>query len=226
MKQIWNDMLTGHDRKCLANTASFQPRRGLGKRPAIIVIDMQRAVIGEDRPIYEQQDRYPYACGNFAWAAIRHIQPLLSYARAHGVPILYSKHCYRPEYGFAGRPANDVFAFDNPDCDIIPQLAPVVPGDTVVEKQGPSVFFATNVNNSLRSKGVDTVLLVGNTTSGCARATAIDATSLSFHTALIEECVFDRLEMAHRASMFDLQYKYCDVLPIREIYEYLENLEK
>ena len=140
--------------------------------------------------------------------------------------MVYSKHCYRPEYGFAGRPANDVFAADNPNCDIIPELTPVIPGDTVVEKQGPSVFFSTNVNNSLRSKGVDTVLIVGNTTSGCARATAIDATSLSFKTALIEECVFDRLEMAHRANMFDIQYKYCDVLPIAEVYEYLEDLNK
>ena len=90
MEQIWKDMLTEHDKKCLANTSSFQPRRGLGTKPAIIVIDMQKAVIGEDRPIYEQQDRYPYACGNFAWAAIRHIQKLLPYARAHNIPILYS----------------------------------------------------------------------------------------------------------------------------------------
>ena len=187
---------------------------------------MQKAVIGDDMPIYEQQDRYPYACGNFAWAAIRHIEKLIPYCREHGIPVVYSKHCYRPEYGFAGRPANDVFAADNPNCDIIPELTPVIPGDTVVEKQGPSVFFSTNVNNSLRSKGVDTVLIVGNTTSGCARATAIDATSLSFKTALIEECVFDRLEMAHRANMFDIQYKYCDVLPIAEVYEYLEGLNK
>ena len=210
MEQIWKDMLTEHDKKCLANQSSFQPRRGLGSKPALIVIDMQKAVIGDDMPIYEQQDRYPYACGNFAWAAIRHIEKLIPYCREHG----------------AGRPANDVFAADNPNCDIIPELTPVIPGDTVVEKQGPSVFFSTNVNNSLRSKGVDTVLIVGNTTSGCARATAIDATSLSFKTALIEECVFDRLEMAHRANMFDIQYKYCDVLPIAEVYEYLEDLNK
>ena len=226
MEQIWKDMLTEHDKKCLANQSSFQPRRGLGSKPALIVIDMQKAVIGDDMPIYEQQDRYPYACGNFAWAAIRHIEKLIPYCREHGIPVVYSKHCYRPEYGFAGRPANDVFAADNPNCDIIPELTPVIPGDTVVEKQGPSVFFSTNVNNSLRSKGVDTVLIVGNTTSGCARATAIDATSLSSKTALIEECVFDRLEMAHRANMFDIQYKYCDVLPIAEVYEYLEGLNK
>lgn len=226
MEQIWKDMLTEHDKKCLANQSSFQPRRGLGSKPALIVIDMQKAVIGDDMPIYEQQDRYPYACGNFAWAPSATLRSSFPTAVSTASPVVYSKHCYRPEYGFAGRPANDVFAADNPNCDIIPELTPVIPGDTVVEKQGPSVFFSTNVNNSLRSKGVDTVLIVGNTTSGCARATAIDATSLSFKTALIEECVFDRLEMAHRANMFDIQYKYCDVLPIAEVYEYLEGLNK
>lgn len=58
MEQIWKDMLTEHDKKCLANQSSFQPRRGLGSKPALIVIDMQKAVIGDDMPIYEQQDRY------------------------------------------------------------------------------------------------------------------------------------------------------------------------
>lgn len=224
MEAIWKDMLTEHDKKCLGNTASFQPRRGLGVKPAILVVDMQKAIIGEDMPIYEQQDRYPYACGNFAWEAIRHVEKLLPLAREKGIPIVYSKHCYRPEHGFAGRPKNDVFAFDNPDCNIISELEPVIPGDTVIEKQGPSAFFSTNLNNSLRSKGVDTVLIVGTSTSGCVRASAIDATSLSFKTAVIEECIFDRLEMAHRASLFDLQYKYCDVLSIDDIYEYIKGL--
>lgn len=86
MEQIWKDMLTEHDKKCLANQSSFQPRRGLGSKPALIVIDMQKAVIGDDMPIYEQQDRYPYACGNFAWAAIRHIEKLIPYCREHGIP--------------------------------------------------------------------------------------------------------------------------------------------
>lgn len=226
MKPIWKDMLTEHDIKCLGNASSFQPRRGLGNKLAIIVVDMQKAIIGEDLPIYEQQDRYPYACGNFAWSAIRHIEKLLPLAREHGIPIVYSKHVYRPEHGFEGRPKNDVFAFDNPDSNIISELEPIVPGDIIIEKQGPSVFFSTNLNNSLRSRGVDTVLIVGTSTSGCVRASAIDATSLSFKAAVIEECVFDRLEMAHRASIFDLQYKYCDVLPIDEVYQYIEGLDK
>lgn len=224
MEPIWKDMLTEHDKKCLGNASSFQPRRGLGSKPAILVIDMQKAIIGEDRPIYEQQDEYPYACGNFAWEAIRHIEKLLPYARERGIPVVYTKHCYRPEHGFEGRPVNDVFAFDNPDCNIISELEPVIPGDTVIEKQGPSAFFSTNLNNSLRSKGVDTVIIVGTSTSGCVRASAIDATSLSFKTAVIEEGIFDRLEMAHRASVFDLQYKYCDVLSFDDIYEYIEGL--
>lgn len=226
MINIWNELLTEHDQKCLANKSEFQPRRGLGCKPAIVVIDMQKAVIGEDRPIYEQQDRYPYACGNFAWAAIRHMEKLLPYARAHGIPVVYTKHCYRPEYGYEGRPKNDVFAFDNPDSEIVPEIAPIVPGDIVIEKQGASAFFSTTLPHSLRSRGIDTVLIVGNTTSGCVRASAIDATGFSFKTAVVQDCIFDRLEMAHRASLFDLQYKYCDVLELGEVYEYIDGLGK
>ena len=217
-------MLTEHDQKCLANQSDFQPRRGLGKKPALIVIDMQKTVIGEDMPIYEQQPRYPYGCGNYGWAVVRNLEKLIPFCREHKIPVIYSKHLYRPEFGFEGRPANDVFGAGNPDAEILKEIAPVIPGDIIVEKQGPSVFFSTNVNNALRSRGVDTVLIAGNTTSGCVRASAIDASSLSFKTAVIEECVCDRLEMAHRASMFDLQYKYVDVLPLKEIYEYIEGL--
>lgn len=226
MEKIWESLLSEHDKKCLANTSEFSPRRGLGQKPAILVIDMQLGVIGEDRPIYEQQDKYPYACGNFAWSAIRHMQKLLPFAREHGIPVVYTRHCYRPEYGFAGRPKNDVFAHDNPLSQIVAEIAPIVPGDTVLEKQGASAFFATNLPHSLRSKGVDSVIIVGNTTSGCVRASAIDATGYSFKTAIVEQCVFDRLEMAHKGSMFDLQYKYCDVFTIDETYEYIKSLGK
>jgi len=226
MKKIWENLLSEHDRRCLANTSEFAPRRGLGCKPAIIVIDMQKSVIGEDRPIYEQQDIYPYACGNFAWAAIRHIEKLLPFARENNIPIVYTRHCYRPEYGYANRPKNDVFAFDNPGSAIIPEIAPVIPGDIIIEKQGASAFFSTTLPHSLRSRGVDSVIIVGNTTSGCVRASAIDATGFSFKTAVIEECIFDRLEMAHKASLFDLQYKYCDVLGIDEAYAYIKGLKK
>ena len=102
MEQIWKDMLTEHDKKCLANQSSFQPRRGLGSKPALIVIDMQKAVIGDDMPIYEQQDRYPYACGNFAWAAIRHIEKLIPYCREHGIPVAHACDPRRHRRGKAG----------------------------------------------------------------------------------------------------------------------------
>lgn len=225
MKNIWKDMLTEHDKKCLANTSEFAPARGLGKHPCILVIDMQTAVIGEDKPIYEQQDKFPYACGNFAWEAIRHLQKLLPYAREKGIQVIYTRNVYRPESGIK-RPENDVFSINNPGSEIIPELAPVIPGDMVVEKNRASAFFCTPLVCALRDKGIDTVLIAGNTTSGCVRMSAIDSAGYGFKTALIEECVFDRLEMAHRANMFDLQYKYCDVKNVQEVYDYLDDVTK
>ncbi len=225
MKAIWKDLLSEHDQKCLANASEFSPKRGLGKSPAIMVIDMQYSIIGEDKPIYEQQDVTPYACGNFAWEAIRHLQKLLPFARENKIPIVYTRNVYRPESGFVF-PETYVFRIDNPGSKIIAELEPVVPGDIVLEKNRASAFFCTPLLYTLLNKGIDTLIITGNTTSGCVRATAIDATGYNFKTAVVEECIFDRLEMAHKASLFDLQYKYCDVLTLDETYEYLNGLKK
>lgn len=224
MKNIWKDLLSEHDKKCLANTSEFSPKRGLGEKPAILVIDMQKSIIGEDMPIYEQQDRYPYACGTAGWEAIRHLEKLLPFARENDIPIVYTRNVYRPESGYVF-PKEYVFQISHPGSEIIEELAPNIPGDIVIEKNRASAFFNTPLLYTLLHKKVDTLLITGNTTSGCVRATAIDSTGYEFKTAIVEECVFDRLDLAHKASMFDLQYKYCDVLNLNEVYSYLESLK-
>ena len=78
----------------------------------------------------------------------------------------------------------------------------------------------------LLNKKVDTLLITGNTTSGCIRATAVDGLGYEFKVAVIEECVFDRIEMSHKASLFDLQFKYCDVISVHHAYEYLDTIRQ
>lgn len=96
--EIWDSLLSDHDKRVLSNWQR-RPYRltGLGDRPALCVIDIQRAFVGEDRPIYEQQDKYPKACGNFAWAAIRNIKKLIPAAREAGIPVIYTASVTRPE---------------------------------------------------------------------------------------------------------------------------------
>jgi nicotinamidase-related amidase len=196
----------------------------LGTRPALLVIDMQLGVVGEDRPIYEQQDKYPFACGNFAWLAIRHLQKLIPTAREAAIPIVYSRHIFRPESGLAVAP-NSPFRPGIPESEIIKEIAPIK-GDIYLEKNRASIFFHTPAAYILYDKKVDTLLITGNTTSGCVRASAIDGAGYNFKVAVIEECIFDRLELEHKASLFDLWFKYCEVISVDEVYQYIGAIKK
>ncbi len=109
---------------------------------------------------------------------------------------------------------------DPTNSRIVPELAPE-PGEVVIEKRRPSSFFGTPLAAYLISRRVDTLVLTGNTTSGCIRATAVDSYSFGFATIIPESCVFDRVETSHRLSLFDLHNKYANVLSDEELALYL-----
>lgn len=219
---VWDRFLSEDDRKVLA---ARRPRvkQGFGSKPALLVIDMQMTAIGEDRSIWEQLDRYPGACGPFAWESIRHMQKLIPAARAAGVPVVYTKHLFRPTTGLPQAAPTSNFSPLNPLSEIPEELA-MQPGDLLVEKQRASAFFHTGLIYMLLSQGVDTLLITGNSTSGCVRATVVDAGGYCFKVAVIEECVFDRIEMSHAASLFDMQFKYADVVNLPDVYAYFSEI--
>lgn len=219
---VWDQFLTENDRRVLA-ARKPRTRRGFGEKPALLVVDMQLTACGEDRPIWEQLDQYPGACGPYAWAAIRHMEKLLLAARAAGVPVIYTKHLFRPTVGLPAADPSSVFSSLNPLSEIPQELA-MQPGDLLLEKQVASAFFHTGLIFMLLYHKVDTLLVVGNSTSGCVRATVVDACGYQFKVAVIEECVFDRIEMSHAASLFDIQFKYADVVNLPEVYDYLRQV--
>ena len=219
---VWDAYLTENDQRVLAARRP-RPRSGFGAKPALLVIDMQRTACGEDRPIYEQLDRYPGACGPHAWAAIRHLQTLIPAARAAGVPVIYTKHLFRPTSGLPQAAPSSVFSSLNPLSEIPEEIA-MQEGDLLLEKQVASVFFHTGLIYMLLNRGVDTLLVVGNSTSGCVRASVVDAGGYQFKVAVVEECVFDRIEASHALSLFDIQFKYADVVQLPEVYEYLRTV--
>ena len=217
---IWDDILTEHDRMVIAAKPA-RPRTGFGERPALLVIDMNRGVVGENRPIYEQTDKYPYTCGPFAWAAIPHIQTLISNARDASIPIIYSKHVFKLTDGLPrSKDLNFPHHELNPLSEIQPEVA-MQDGDLLIEKNTPSVFFHTGLIYILLHKKIDTLLIAGNSTSGCVRATVIDAFGYGFKTSVIEECVFDRIEASHKMSLFDMNTKYADVIPLSDALTHL-----
>lgn len=211
---VWDSMLTEDDRKVLAKR---NPRKlnGLGRKPGLLVIDMQVTACGYDKPIWEQLDEYSGACGPHAWKAIAVQQKLLAAARSAGMQVIYSKHLFRPETGLPQADPGNNFSVFNAKSEIPPEVA-MQPGDLLVEKQRASCFAFTNLPLMLNNFGIDSLLVCGNSTSGCVRATCVDAGGFGIKVQVIEEATFDRIEFSHAAALFDMQFKYCDVVSAEE----------
>lgn len=217
--RIWEDLLTERDQQVIEKAgydkegASSWESRGLGENPMVLVIDMQQLIVGDDEPILDAIEDYRTAMGEIAWDAIDHIQPFLEFARSHDVPVTYTRVV----------PSS----YDDPeheDLDIVDPVAPE-PGETVIDKSYASAFYGTDLLSRLVTGGHDSVIIVGNSTSGCVRATAVDAKQNGFSVILPQECIFDRIEASHKIGLLDLWMKYAEVLETGAVRDYIETLE-
>ena len=217
MARIWDDLLSAEEKMLIAKSgiestgAPGWTSRGTGKRPAAIVVDMQERVFGPDAGLLEAVKSDPVAMGRIAWQAVAPIYACLSAARRAGVPILYTRSIPSDHH------------VDEPSMQIIGPLAPQ-PEDLIIDKQFASAFHGTVLATTLVRLGADTTIVVGNSTSGCVRATAVDAQQHGYRVVVPEECVFDRIAVSHRASLLDLWMKYAEVLPLADVIVYLESL--
>jgi maleamate amidohydrolase len=107
--------------------------------------------------------------------------------------------------------------------EIVKEIAPE-PSDIVIHKLKPSAFFGTPLQSVLNDYGVDTLLVTGGSTSGCVRATVIDAFSFNYFVAVVEEGTFDRIQLSHKANLLDMNIKYADVMKIEQVASYLDSL--
>jgi len=197
----------------------------IGPRAAVLAIDVyELAYQGGPRPVAEVAAEFPSSCGINAWNAIPPTQRLLGAARAAGLPIFYSTSETRP----AAKPgavkatnrrstptSADVYA-------IRPEFAPQ-PGDVVIFKQRASAFYGTPLVAHMTQLGIDTIIIFGESTSGCVRASTVDGYSNGFHMVMAEECCFDRSDISHKVNLFDLHHKYADVMKVDEIVSTLES---
>ncbi len=196
----------------------FDVRLGFGRWPALLNVDFINSYVREESPF-------------FAPAVVTAVQrsvPLLSAARAHGVPVVHTRVIYDPSGLDGGMflkkvPLLRCLTATDPLSQIVPQLAPIS-GEVVLSKQYPSAFFGTCLASMLTSRGVDTVILIGCTTSGCIRATAVDAMQHGFRVIVPRECVGDRHQAPHDANLFDIDSKYGDVLSSEEVLTYFARL--
>ncbi len=190
-------------------THGFRVPLGAGDRPAVLVVDVLRAYLEPGSPLYAGVE-----------TAVAAAARVVAAARAVDVPVVFTRVRYAVGGADGGMwvrkvPALHVLEDGNPLGDFPLEVSPV-PGETVVVKQYASAFFGTSLDATLRSRGVDTLLVVGLSTSGCVRASVVDAISLGFRPLVVREAVGDRDPRPHEAALFDIDAKYGDVVPLEE----------
>jgi len=218
----WKDVV---DEELLEIYRHYRRDTYIGARPALLAIDLYNLVFqGGALPVREVVKQFPSACGEHAWNAIRPIQELMQAARGRGLPVIYTtgetRESAKPSRVHATNrqqpQKKDPAAFE------IYEAFKPEPGDLIVYKERASGFYGTPLVAHLTMLGVDSLIVCGETTSGCVRASVVDAYSNGFHTVVAEECVFDRSLLSHKVSLFDLHHKYADVMHLEEILSLLK----
>ncbi|HEV8020595.1 MAG TPA: isochorismatase family protein [Candidatus Lustribacter sp.] len=236
MARVWDSFLTAQDKASLKQ----RPHQvwGFGERPALVLIDLYRWVFGDRRqPLLEAMKEWPGSCGETAWDALPHLQRLLGAARAAAIPVVHVTGLHPLDSGVTGWAESPGRSRINTESDpamaernrrrfdIVDEVAPL-PGEVVLRKSAPSGFFGTLLMPQLNALHVDSIILVGESTSGCVRASCVDGRAYRFKMTVVEECVFDRHQAPHAINLFDMHEKYADVLGVDEVVAHLATLPR
>ena len=216
----WKDLI---DRETLDLYTAYHRELHIGPRPALLAIDLYKLTYaGGPRPLREVIKAFPRSCGEYAWRTVEPTKALLRAARQAGLPIIYTtveaRREVNPESVPTTRRTVDRVAEDS--FEILEAFTPE-PGDLVIYKERASAFFGTPLIAHLTALGVRSLIMCGETTSGCVRATVADAYSYGFHSVLVEECCFDRSPISHMVNLFDMHHKYADVMHLDEVLDAL-----
>ncbi len=191
-------------------TRGFGGRQGAGERPAVVVVDLIEGFTNPASKLHCDTD-----------AAVEATRRLLDAARAAGSAVLFTTVCYadddldRAAHFIAKAPALATLTPDSPWVEVDARLARR-PDEPVLAKLFASAFFGTDLDERLRAGGCDTLVVTGASTSGCVRATAVDALQYGYRVLVPREAVADRADEAHEASLRDIDAKYGDVVSVEE----------
>lgn len=188
---------------------NFGNRLGFGEKPALLIVDFVNGFT----------DPAKFGGGNIG-EAIEATAPLLARCRAAGAPVAHTRVVFADDGADANLmclkvPALTSLTEDAPESRIVDALAPR-PGEIVVRKRVPSAFFGTDLAPALARHRVDTVMVAGCTTSGCVRASVLDALCHGFRPMVVRDCVGDRALGPHEANLFDMGQKYADIVTSAE----------
>jgi maleamate amidohydrolase len=217
----WKDIV---DAETLEIYEPYRREVRVGRNPAVLAIDLyNKAYQGGDRPVREANRLYPGSCGEHAWNALEPTRRLLAAARKAGVPVIYTtRHAdtdgVRSTHRRMGGESEELY-------HIKEELAPM-PDDLVIYKERASGFFGTPLIAHLRRLGAESLIICGESTSGCVRASTVDAYSYAFHNVVVEQCTYDRSLLSHKVNLFDLHHKIADVMHVDVVVAHLEVLAR
>jgi maleamate amidohydrolase len=202
---IWDDVLSEQDRKMFSK-ANMGGTRGMGKTPALLIVDMTYGFVDSRFRLGHSESGYP---------AVRSTAILLKKAREKRLPIFYTRGFTESHHSGIGiwKGGEDKSEQEN---TIVDEIKPM-DHEVVLQKRRPSSFFGTNLVDMLIYHGVDTAIITGISTSGCVRASVVDAFSFNFRVVVPEECTADRSQISHKVSLMDMHMKYADVIQLDDL---------
>ena len=215
----WKDVITPE----IAETYQHYRREVyVGARPALLAIDLYNLVYRGGRKLpHEITTEFPSTCGVYAWDAVAPTERLFAACRAAGLPIFYTNAA--TDTGRVHSTNRQRSGVDGDAFEIFEAFAPE-PGDIVIAKQRASGFYGTPLVAQLNQLGISSLIVCGESTSGCVRASTVDGYSNGYHMTVVEECVFDRSPLSHKVNLFDLHHKYADVMGVDEVIAHLQSL--
>lgn len=199
---IWDDMLDDTDRTVIRK-GGYGKSKGLGRSPAVLVLDMESHLPGEVKEESEAYSRFPPGAGERGIRVLHNINRIIDTARENNVSIVFTKHR-------GSRLCQDLHKEQ---------------GDAVIEKENDSAFSGTSIQGVLTDCRADTLLIMGAGTSTAARATLVDAVTRMYNAAFVEDALFDRIMASHKTACLDVWMKFADIADTKQILKYLGDLQ-
>lgn len=220
----WDDVVSPLEQGLVAATRPGR-REGVGPRPALLVIDLfEKAFAGGSVPVREANRQFPGSCGENACRTLDPMLRLFAAARAARIPIIYT----------TATPPTDqrVLATNRKSRQtaiegyrIRAEFSPQ-PGDLIIPKERASGLFGTRLLAHLQLLGVRGLIMCGQSTSGCVRATTVDGAMYGFDMTVVEDCCFDRSMLSHKIALWDLHRLYAEVSHVEDVVGDLERLSR
>lgn len=227
-EKIWDQYLEEQDKKVLER-GRFARRMGFGKNPAIIVVDAQKYMVGE----LGKESEWPSSSGEPGHKAMEQIVALVNHGQKRNIPVFFTRFEIDPSGKDMGVYALKRDLLKTPHWCLSGEIGAelvndLVPNDKdiVFVKKKPSCFHGTPLLGYLVERQIDTVIVVGGSTSNCVRATVFDAASYNYRVIIPQEAVFDRFPISNAISLFDMDRQFADVVSAQEVLNYFDTLYK